>query len=388
MDILSSVDTSALVWFGIAFCISQSAIFSGLNLAYFSLSRLQLEVEAKRGNPNAQKILNMREDSNFLLATILWGNVSINVLLTLLSDSVLAGINAFLFSTIAITFLGEIFPQAYFSRNALKVAAVLTPVIRFYQVLLFPVAKFTSLILDGWLGREGITYFREKELKALITAHVEADEAEVVHVEGIGALNFLSVDEVSVVDEGEAIHPDSIILLPCTLDLPNIPDSHDDSFDNFVKQVHKSGHKWITFVNEHKDPLLVMDADGFIRSVFVDEENTDPYAFCHRPLVVSDATATLGNAMQQLKLAKAENDHSDDVIDHDLILVWTDVERRIITGADILGRLLKGIGGPENAAMTKVEEAMEQEIHVENSRQVNVPKDKTPQDKDSAPKSK
>ena len=33
----------------------------------------------------------------------------------------------------------------------------------------------------------------------------------------------------------------------------------------------------------------------------------------------------------------------DDVIDKDLILVWTAEERRIITGSDILGRLLRGI---------------------------------------------
>jgi hypothetical protein len=31
------------------------------------------------------------------------------------------------------------------------------------------------------------------------------------------------------------------------------------------------------------------------------------------------------------------------VIDEDLILVWTRTEKRIITGADILGRLLRGI---------------------------------------------
>jgi CBS domain containing-hemolysin-like protein len=57
------------------------------------------------------------------LATVLWGNVTINVLLTLLSNSVLAGIGAFAFSTIVITLFGEIVPQAYFSRNALRMAA-------------------------------------------------------------------------------------------------------------------------------------------------------------------------------------------------------------------------------------------------------------------------
>jgi hypothetical protein len=68
------------------------------------------------------------------LATVLWGNVTINVLLALLSDSVLAGIGAFAFSTIVITLFGEIIPQAYFSRNALRMAARLTPLLKVYRV--------------------------------------------------------------------------------------------------------------------------------------------------------------------------------------------------------------------------------------------------------------
>jgi len=36
---------TALIWIGIAFCISQSAMFSGLNLAFFSISKLRLEIE-------------------------------------------------------------------------------------------------------------------------------------------------------------------------------------------------------------------------------------------------------------------------------------------------------------------------------------------------------
>ncbi len=338
------MNVEILSWIGIALCLTQSAMFSGLNLAYFSLSRLQLEVEAKRGNPSAEKILAMREDSNFLLATILWGNVSINVLLTLLSDSVLVGINAFLFSTIAITFLGEIFPQAYFSRNALRVASKLTPIIRFYQFLLFPVAKFTALILDGWLGREGITYFRENELKGIIQAHVDASEAEVEHVEGVGALNFLTVEEVKVSQEGEVLDPKSIIQLPCKLDLPLIPEKSDPEHADFIKRVNESGHKWVILVGPKELPRLVLDADGYLRAMMLEDKPVDAYQFCHRPVVIDDLNSTLGNAMRVLKQAQLADLNEDDVIDHDVILVWTQAECRVITGADILGRLLKGIG--------------------------------------------
>ena len=37
----------------------------------------------------------------------------------------------------------------------------------------------------------------------------------------------------------------------------------------------------------------------------------------------------------------------DDVIDDDLILIWGKEEKRIITGSDILGRLMRGIARRE-----------------------------------------
>lgn len=338
-----SLEHDVLIWVGIAFCLTQSAIFSGLNLAFFSLGRLQLEVEAKRGSESAVKILKLREDSNFLLATILWGNVSINVMLTLLSDMVMAGVAAFMFSTIAITYIGEIIPQAYFSRNALKVAAFLTPVIKFYQLILFPVAKITSLVLDGWLGREGITYFREQELKALIKAHIEAEEAEVDHLEGVGALNFLAIDSVPVTEEGEEVDPTSILALETKLDLPIVPEPDTKGFDEFLKKVHSSGHKWVILTDMQSQPLLLLDADGLIRSALLDDKKQSSYHFCHRPVVIEDSTKTLGYALQQLKKAEQKCQQSDDVLDEDVVLIWNEEVKRVITGADILGRLLKGI---------------------------------------------
>ena len=97
---------SALIWVGIGMCVLQSGIFSGLNLAVFGIGTMQLEAQAATGNRDAVRVLKLRKDSNFLLTTILWGNVGVNVLLTLLSDSVMAGVGGFLFSTFVITFGG------------------------------------------------------------------------------------------------------------------------------------------------------------------------------------------------------------------------------------------------------------------------------------------
>ena len=153
------------------------------------------------------KVMKLRTDSNFLLTTILWGNVGINVLLTLLSNSVMAGLVAFTFSTVVITLLGEIVPQAYFSRHALAMASLLAPLLRVYQILLFVVAKPTAILLDKWLGSESIPYFQESDFRKMTQAAYERPGIRYRRqVEGRGALNFLAMDDVPIVQEGEPVH--------------------------------------------------------------------------------------------------------------------------------------------------------------------------------------
>ncbi len=336
-----------LIWLGIVICISQSAMFSGLNLAVFSLSRLRLEVEAGDGNAAAKRVLDLRADPNRALTTILWGNVGINVLLTLLSDSVLAGVGAFLFSTVVITLFGEITPQAYFSRNALKMASLLSPVLRFYQVLLFPVVKPSAWLLDVWLGKESIQFFRESQLKEIIRRHMEAEGTEVDTVEAIGALNFFTIDDLPIVSEGVPVDPASVIKLPFRDGRPEFPVFARAPDDPFLQQINASGRRWVVIVNEREQPCVVLDADGFLRHMLFRKGAGNPYEFCHRPVVIEDRQAPLAQAIKGLYF---DSGSVDDIIGDDIILVWGD-ERRVITGADMLGRLLRGIlrRGPNTA---------------------------------------
>jgi metal transporter CNNM len=281
--------TSLLTWIGIFLCISQSAMFSGMNLALFSISRLRLEVEADLGNRDAVKILNMRKDSNFLLTTVLWGNVGINVLLTLLSNSVLAGVSAFFFSTVIITIIVEIMPQAYFSRHALRTASMLAPVLKFYQILLYPAAK----ILDAWQGAEGIQYYWEHSLREVIKKHIEADASDVDRLEGIGASNFLAIDDLLAVDEGEHIDPDSTISLVFQNNLPKFPSFEKSTSDPFLKQVEASKKKWVLLIDSTGKPHFVMDSDVFLRAVFFEGTPVNPLGY-QRLLQNSNFSAEAG----------------------------------------------------------------------------------------------
>ena len=336
----ASSDANFPIWLCIALCLAQSAMFSGLNLAVFSVSRLRLEVEAASGNPNAVKLLGLRRDSNLVLATVLWGNVATNVLLTLLSGSVLTGVAAFVFSTFVITFLGEIIPQAYFSRNALRVAGRFTPFLELYRIAFFPIAKPTAMFLNWWLGPEGISLLRERDFRALIMRHVEASGTEVSQLEAIGALNFLDLDDIAVLDEGEPVDPRSVIALPVEKGRPQLPKFDSSPDDPFLRRLDASGKKWVIFTDPSGEPRLVLDAHHFLRDVLFDQVSLGPEAYWHRPILVTDMGTRLGDVIGRMKVRPEHPE--DDVIDNDMILVWG-MQRRIITGADLLGRLLRGI---------------------------------------------
>jgi len=324
-------------WIGIIVCISQSALFSGLNLAYFSITRLRLEVEASTGSRQAQRILKKREQHNYLLCTILWGNVGINVLLTLLTDSVMTGLGAFIFSTVVITFVGEIIPQAYFSRHAMTVGYYLAPVITFYEYLLYPVVKPVAMVLDYVLGPEGFYYFREPDLKEFIREHIDAHKTEIGRIEGIGALNFLSIDDLEMVGSGVRLDPDSIIELPEAEGSLVFPGFQKSGEDPFVRDIQKSGKKWIVFTNQSHEPTYVLNANRFLRDLLVKDRDTAIEDYCHEPMVVRNHERELGSVMNQLIREKPD----DSTIDQDVLLLWHE-EPRIITGSDILRRLLRG----------------------------------------------
>ena len=334
------MNSAVLTWIGIALCLSQSAIFAGLNLAVFRPSRLRLEAEAADGNRDALRVLELRRDANGALATIIWGNVSVNVLLTLLSGSVLAGGWAFLFSTVFITFFGEIFPQGYFSGHAMKMASVWSPLLRGYRVLLYPVVKPSAMMMDALFGKEAIRYFREAELKDIIRRHMLAEESEVDRIEAIGALNFLSIDDLPIEEEGVPVDPECIIRLPLQNGLPQFPSFHKSVDDPFLQRVNTSGKAWVVIADEHNQPHLMMDVDGFLRHALFTEQQTNPADYCHRPVIIRDRHAPLGSVITQLSFDTTfPGDH---IITYDTILLWTD-QPRLITGSDLFGRLMRGI---------------------------------------------
>lgn len=163
------------VWVSIVIiivCLSFSSLFSGLNLGLMSLDRTELKILCNTGTAKERKyarvIQPVRDHGNYLLCSILLGNVLVNSIFTILLDDLTSGLIAVIFSTLAIVMFGEITPQAVCSRHGLAIGAKTIYITKVVMVLTFPLAYPISKMLDWILGEEiGNVYTRER-LKELV----------------------------------------------------------------------------------------------------------------------------------------------------------------------------------------------------------------------------
>ncbi|MDP3902008.1 MAG: CNNM domain-containing protein [bacterium] len=177
----------------IVFLLAFSALFSGLTLGLMSLNSAELKRKISLGNKNAAKIYPVREKGNLLLTTLLIGNVAVNSTLAIFLGSIASGVLASIIATGLIAMLGEIAPQAAFSRFALSVGAKTVWIVKILIIIIYPVAFPIAWLLNKTLGEEITNVYSKRELIKIIEEHedmeasdVDADEERIIK----GALTF------------------------------------------------------------------------------------------------------------------------------------------------------------------------------------------------------
>jgi hypothetical protein len=209
------------------------------------------------------------------------------------------------------------------------------------------------MVLDAWLGKEGIAWLAERDIRTLI-GRSAASGGDIGRLEATGAQNFLDLDDVPVTEEGEPVDPMSIISLPLANERCVMPRFNRSPDDPFLRQIDASDKKWVIVTDPAGEPVFVLDSHHFLRDALFNELDTDPFTYWHRPIVVRDMKTRLGEVIGRMKVCSERP--GDDVIDNDMILVWG-AEKRIITGSDLLGRLLRNIVTVESRTTAQHNEA-------------------------------
>lgn len=159
-----------------------SALISGAEVAYFSLSQSDLNIAAQSKSKREKRVVELLDNPKKLLATILISNNFINILIVLLfaylGEEMFIGIgNVYLRFTIEvglIAFLillfGEVLPKVYANRNSMKFASFMVNPLQFLNSFLsflsIPLMSLTNLV-ESRLGRKNSNFSVAKLSKAL-----------------------------------------------------------------------------------------------------------------------------------------------------------------------------------------------------------------------------
>jgi putative hemolysin len=189
-----------------------SALVSGSEVAFFSLSHDDLAKCKVSNQKSEQNIINLLKKPRRLLATILILNNFINVAIVTLSTYVtweivgskttegllVAALTAIV--TFLIVFYGEIVPKVYANQNNMNFAARMAPILMAFEVFFRPLSWFLismSNIIERRVKQKGFNISVDELHQALeITANKDTTEEEKGILKGIVNFGTLSVKQV------------------------------------------------------------------------------------------------------------------------------------------------------------------------------------------------
>lgn len=180
-------------------CIILSAYFSATETAFSSLNKTRLKALIEKGNSKAKLALNLSEEYDKLISTILIGNNIVNILLAsigtvffigVLKDNDLGTTVSTVVITVAVLIFGEITPKSIAKDYPEKFAMFSSPFIKLLIILLTPLnfifSLWKKLVGKLFKGDDDDNKMSQEELLLLLDevheeGTIDESESELIH---------------------------------------------------------------------------------------------------------------------------------------------------------------------------------------------------------------
>ena len=182
--------TSGILLAALVFCVALSAFFSSSETAFSAVNKVRLKARTQNGNGRAKRALDLAEDYDRLLTTILVGNNVVNIagtsIATVLFTMWLGGFGATastVVMTVLILIFGEVSPKALAKESPETIAMAVAGPLRVLETVLAPVnalfilwRKLLSRIFkpaesDSFIEAELMTMVDEAQSEGDMDAH-------------------------------------------------------------------------------------------------------------------------------------------------------------------------------------------------------------------------
>lgn len=335
-----------------------SAMVSGAEVAFFSVSRADLDKATEEGDERAKDVAKLLQHPDKLLATILISNNFINVGIVVLTtflnrrlfDFSEQPVLGFLVEVVSVTFLilifGEVIPKVYANRNPIgfagRLAVIFKYLMDFFSFLSVPMMKISKLMERKVDKKESNISVSHLSHALELTADEETTQDEQKILEGI--VSFGKTDSKQIMTPRIDMFALDIL----------------DSFDKVLSEIISHGFSRIPVYSESPDsikgilyakdllPFIGQEA-GFdwtvlIREAFYVPENKKiddllsdfQKKKVHLAIVVDEYGGTSGVVSLEDILEEIVGEISDEFDDEDIIYSKMDDSNYIFEGKTTL----------------------------------------------------
>jgi putative hemolysin len=278
-----------------------SAFFSSAETALFSLNKVRILHMADEGNKKAKLVMNLLEEPNRVISTVLIGNNIVNIGASAIATSLainLWGSSGVGIATGIMTFLvlvfGEVTPKSFAAQNAENWALKIVDITRVLSIVFLPIIKVLTSLTNFMLKFTGRNakedpFITEDELRLLV--NVGQEEGLIAESERAMINSIFEFDDTLVRE----------IMTP-RIDIIAIDVS--DNLINLVNIAIDGGHSRIPVYEETIDNIVgIIYAKDLLKIINKDLKNVEVRKLM-RPAFYIPETKKVTDLLAELRQAK------------------------------------------------------------------------------------